>query len=323
MKLKLPLILGQRNPQWSSFTLGNNSGAPYTFGNYACGITSLGMITGKTPVEVNDILKKNGGFGPDDGLIQWTKAIKALGLNLEYQSPSWDGLVTSQGIAKAKSFLDQGKVLMAEIDFNPATTGEEMHFVVVNGYDGENFSIADPWTGNEKSFDTYGGFARAVINYRVFDKTFPKDGATTPDLQAQVDQLRQERDTNWNMFTRLCDALQTQHNVDIAVGEIEKLIKVEDTLIGTEKQLTENKTKIETLESKISELTKVNEKLVEDNGSLKELVKTQEQTILEQGINITSLGEQIQDLKEASNLPPLSGWRLQLSLSISKILASL
>ena len=147
--------------------------------------------------------------------------------------------------------------------------------------------------------------------------------ATTPDLQAQVDQLRQERDTNWNMFTRLCDALQTQHNVDIAVGEIEKLIKVEDTLIGTEKQLTENKTKIETLESKISELTKVNEKLVEDNGSLKELVKTQEQTILEQGINITSLGEQIQDLKEASNLPPLSGWRLQLSLSISKILASL
>ncbi len=183
MKLKLPVIYGQRDARWSNILLGYNSNNPYNIGNYGCLITCLGMLTNNQPDNVNQVLKDNGGFQANGGLFVWPKA-SVLSLTIDYVSPYYDGPVTSQGIAKAKSLLDSGEILLCEVDFNPATTGEEMHFVLATGYDGDKFTCADPWTGTEHDLDTYGGFSRGVLQFRTYTKTFPQDNSDNSDTIA-------------------------------------------------------------------------------------------------------------------------------------------
>ena len=59
------------------------------------------------------------------------------------------------------------------------------------------------------------------------------------DMQAQLDQLRTERDTNWNYFIAVCDALKVGSNVDVAVAEATKLLTIEQTVLDKDRQLAE------------------------------------------------------------------------------------
>lgn len=210
MKLKVP-VLGQRVLPWSNITLGYNPSTavdafknPYNIYWYGCLITSLGMLCGKNPDEVNEILRQGNGFQKGTGNFIWSKST-LLGLTEKYVSPTWDGPVTDTGIQRAKEFLDQGFPLVARIDFNPATDGEEMHFLVITGYENDIFLCNDPWTNDKTTLEKYGGFKRTVIQYRVYDKRFPvaseEQPQVPPDLQKMIDDLRAERDKNWNLYT--------------------------------------------------------------------------------------------------------------------------
>lgn len=141
----------------------------------------------------------------------------------------------------------------------------------------------------------------------------------TINLQAQLDQMRKERDDNHNETLKLYDALRTQHNVEVALAEINKLISIEDTLIGKEKQLEDANKKIVVLDQKINDLLASNATLAAENQKLGDEVKTQAQTITEQGLNITSLGQEITEIKSSAKLPVFSGWKLK----IMQFLASL
>lgn len=228
MKLSIP-VLWQRDNTWGSVILGYNPvGAldafkhPYNIYWYGCLITCFSMIIGKKPDETNKLLQDNGGFKDKSGEFIWSKCT-AMGMNQQYLSPRWDGPATDQGIQTAKSYLDQGFPLVCEIDFNPATNGEEMHFVLVTGYDGDQFTCNDPWTGDDTTLDKYGGFKRAVIQYRVYDKKFAAISDTQaqipPEVQKIIDDLRADRDKNWNMYQQ--QVLKSQdltHDLE-AVGQ--------------------------------------------------------------------------------------------------------
>lgn len=199
--LKALGVLSQRDPQWANILLGYNKNLPYTIGNYGCLITTLGNYIGKTPTEVNEILKANNGFTKDSGDLIWGQ-VTALGLNQEYISPKYEDAVTSQGLQKVKDFLDQGFPLVCEVDFNPNTEGEEMHFVLLIGYEGSDFYAVDPWVGQIINVSVYGGPARAIIQFKAFDKKLEIIG-TTPtvnaDEQRGIDNLKIYRaDPNQN-----------------------------------------------------------------------------------------------------------------------------
>lgn len=171
--------LGQRDPRWANILLGFNTDPKYTIGLYGCLITCLAAYVGKQPNEVNDLLKAGGGFTAGSGLFVWSKCT-ILGLNQTYVSPRYESLVTPQGIQNLKDNLDKKLPCLAEIDFNPATPTEDMHFVLITGYDDTNFYILDPWTGDNTTIDKYGGIARALLQFRVYDKTLPLDVPITP-----------------------------------------------------------------------------------------------------------------------------------------------
>lgn len=173
-KLTIPLIQSQRDGRWSSVILGNNSLSQYNIGNYGCLITSLANYLGKTPVDINNI---KGLFVDKGGDFIWSQT-GLLGLNNIYTSPNYTGPATTQAITKMKTLLDEGRPLLCEIDFNTTTDEEEMHFILIIGYDdssptGEEFVAIDPWTGTEISASVYGGVRRMLINFRAYDKILP------------------------------------------------------------------------------------------------------------------------------------------------------
>jgi len=72
------------------------------------------------------------------------------------------------------------------------------------------------------------------------------------DMQAQLDQLRTERDTNWNYFTAVCEALKVGANVNIAVAEAIKLITNEQTVLDQARQLAEVQKQAQDLQAQLT-----------------------------------------------------------------------
>ncbi len=352
MKLTLPAIFSQRDPQWGSVTLGFNDPSakdkfknPFSLSWYGCLITSLGMLTNRKPNEVNDVLKQNNGFVVKSGIFVWG-ASSSLGLTQEYLSPEWNGPVTDLGITKAKEYLDNGKALVCEVDFNPATPNEEQHFLVVNGYQDENFICADPWTGTEHSMDNYGGFRRAVIRFRVYNKVFPKDSVPAPT----DDVLAQRADA----FIAVASELGTTATKDSVIGKIrgmvEEIKQLEDTNQERERENTALNEQIETIKKEATELEgkvgQLTQKSVDAQKELESLQVTHTkeisdiqadhqkqitdlQTSHEKDIEgwkdkyakieviAKGLGNRIEELKNTVPIEKLSGWSL-IRLGISR-----
>jgi len=270
-KLKVPEVYGQRDNRWNNILLGYNSNSQYTIGLYGCLISCLGMIVHKTPDEVNTILKNNSGFVSGSGDFYWGKC-SALGLNQIYTSPSYDGPVTPQGMTKIKELLDDNHPLLCEIDFNPATTSVEEHYVLLIGYDGDQIIAADPWTGQIISLDVYGGAQRSIIQFRSYDKTFDDEAdSQVALLEREYAQCRNDRDGHWielqtlkqqygdldTKFTLLTgDKERISRELDQSLKNTSELRDVTNKQIDALSQQLENETaNLTTANDKIKELT--------------------------------------------------------------------
>lgn len=132
------MIYSQRDPKWAKETLGFGK---TTLGSHGCFVTSLAIMCGKTPSEVNSILKK-GKFFNGDLIISSNAMANSLGL-------TYVGKIDSQPKFKT----------IAEVDMSPAP-GKQQHFVVVK----EDGSIIDPWTGTIRPKGTY-----PIMSYRLFN----------------------------------------------------------------------------------------------------------------------------------------------------------
>lgn len=310
--LKLPLINNQRNPQWASELLGYNTQSVYNLGNYSCLISCLGMLTNRNTHDVNELLKANKGFqaqfdvngkvipGTGTGNFVWSKCT-VLGLNSIYVSPTWSGPVTDTGISNVKSYIDQGYAPLCEVDFNPSTMGEEMHFVLAVGYDGDNFMIADPWTGTIKSMDVYGGFRRAIIQFRVYDKKFPTDSISSPDLEGLLSACVKDRNSHWDFIISVAKKLNIETNETVILAELDKLIGYEDGIVKKDKQLQEAQKQIDDLKIQLNDVTTSHDALQTSYDALQKSFNEDTNTIADLKIKLT-------DLESIINAPRIKGW---------------
>ncbi len=93
----------QADPRWKDIQLGTCIGE--TIGKSGCFITALGILAGKTPPEVNSLMKDNGGYSKGC-LIIFTKAAELLGLRNEgrgktvrqYPCIAWTDNFAAKGI---------------------------------------------------------------------------------------------------------------------------------------------------------------------------------------------------------------------------------
>lgn len=320
MKLKVPKLFSQRNSSWSLILLGYNT-STYTIGTDGCLITSFGMYVDKTPDVVNTLLKQNGGYATGGGLFIWSKST-VLGLTQIYQSPYYSDAVTSQGLSKMRSLLDEGRPLICHVDFNPGTPKDDMHWVIVHGYDDNDvFYMQDPWSGTQTTLDVYGGVKRAVLEWRAYDKVLPKDtGAPDNSIQKDLDTCRIDRDTNHNDRMALYEELGFTgvFNQTVAVEKIRQLLALEKQFVEKDGQLVTAKSQISALEVRIIELTTKNEELLVLQNKLSDKTALQQKTIEEQGVEIQSLSGDITELKKAITTKVYSGWKKALIALIDR-----
>lgn len=253
------VIQGQRDPRWASKTLGYNTGAPYTLGNYGCLLTCFSMYLtaiGKdeTPDTVNDKCKANNGFVQGGNLV-WSVPEKIWGIKCIYQSPYYDGPLTSQGKAKMKSLLDERRPLICHVDFDPNDPDDDMHWVLVTSYLGDMFYINDPWTGKNVPIDVYGGSVeRAVIEFRAYDPIVP-ESSVAPDQSLELDKCRLARDSHWNDLNEIKSALAItgEYAKDVVMRRIDMLIGLEHDAGKKEEKISELTIQIQLMERKIAD----------------------------------------------------------------------
>lgn len=304
MKLKIQQLMSQRDSRWGNILLGYNTNSTYNISNYGCLITSLGMYINNQPNNINELLRASGGFTAGSGNFIWSKST-VLGLNQTYVSPVYNEAVSSQGINKMKELLDGGYPLLTRIDFNPSTASEEMHFVLVIGYEGDEFFIADPWVGQIISLDTYGGAPRAVIQFRAYDKKLPLDNEV--DCQEELDKCRVDRDKNWNYLIEIAGLLNKETNITIIKEEIEKLIKLEDKVAEKDRQLRESNKKIAEQDIQIKELGEQFSVLNDQYQQSKVDFEDKSEEFL---IQIKQANETIEQLKKDSEISNMDWWDL-------------
>lgn len=304
-KLKTPLKQSQRDGRWANVLLGYNTSQPYTIGNYGCLITCFANYIGKTPTEVNKILKANQGF-VNGGLFVWSKST-ALGLKEVYCSPRYEDAVSTQGLNKMRQLIDEGRPLITEIDFNPATTQKEMHFILIIGYDNNDvFYALDPWTGEVINLDVYGGVKRAVYQFRAYDKILPFDTgedyflgidlnnkesikvcvATWKDVvdgkyvkKEDYEKAIKEKETYYQ--NELSKKDQTINNLNQQINSLNAI----NTTLNNEKSILANKEQecLKVIQEKEEQYKKLNEELLATRDKVVELEKMKDSWQIKEG----------------------------------------
>lgn len=69
---------------------------------------------------------------------------------------------------KIRQWLNGGRPVPARVDFNPATPQWEQHWVLLIGYEGETFWMADPWYGDVEIVNNRYGIAGSDILEAIF-----------------------------------------------------------------------------------------------------------------------------------------------------------
>ena len=309
------VIQGQRDPRWASKVLGYNTGAPYTLGNYGCLLTCFSMYLtaiGKpeTPDTVNDKCKANNGFVQGGNLV-WSVPEKIWGIKLVYQSPYYDGPVTSQGKAKMKALLDERRPLICHVDFDPNDPDDDMHWILVTKYVGDTFHCNDPWSGKNVPVDVYGGsIERAVLEFRAYDPIVPET-ATVQTCDDLLTEVREQRDENHNDRMACFEELgfTGSFNRTIAVEEIRKLKALEKSYNQKDEKIGELTMQIQVLEKKISDQQTA---LETAQSQLEETVTANlgmQKTVQSLTSNNTTLQKAVQDLKDSIKIPTFRGFK--------------
>jgi len=195
------LANSQKNPAWKSIKLGTCND---TIGQSGCYITALGILADKTPPEVNQILKDNGGY-TNGCLVNAARAAELLGL--EYN-----------GITKEY----QNEVCIAETD-HYKSSGVPQHFFV---WLGRASRIIDTLTGLEMDNPYH------IVSFRLFK---PKGTIMSDD---------QFKEIAWHavngFYLYFCGFQATDHKINNQVnwimGRLERKYAISDWYIAQLKE---------------------------------------------------------------------------------------
>jgi len=162
------LIYSQRDNKWKDKKLGFSD---LTLGGYGCLVTCLAMIArhfGKdtNPGKMNNDLKEKGRF--QGGYYKWKGVEQVYPDIIEHDIVFTPQPLTDSQLKEIDNHLEEGRLVMFEVDYNPNTACVEGHFVLALSKSDKTYRIADPWTGRECSLKKYGEAKYTIQRYILY-----------------------------------------------------------------------------------------------------------------------------------------------------------
>lgn len=215
-------VLSQRDPKWGNLFLGTSN---TYIKDYGCTITCIAMIVGTTPDVVNDRMKAVMGFA-NGNLVIWAKIEEAFpGIKIN-RVWTYDNNDVAANVGH----------VMVEVPATPIG-GTGKHWVVYLG----NQRLNDPWTGTERPTADFPDPSGYCILTGQWNATPTPTAPTVNITQAELDQLRKDRDTNYNNFIadeetiKKLNAAIDDKNSQISSQETEiKSLKYQLSVVGND-----------------------------------------------------------------------------------------
>lgn len=175
-------LYSQRDKKWKDKKFADGE---YTFGQAGCLVVCLSMVASHygreiEPDRLDEELKKVNGFS--GALYIWNSLSKIFPQIIETKRVSTPRPVTALQFSEIDKTLSDGNLVIVEVDFIPETATVNSHFVVITGKSGNDYDIADPWTGTKENLEKYGVakvtiqkyilFAGPMIDLEIFSQCF-------------------------------------------------------------------------------------------------------------------------------------------------------
>jgi hypothetical protein len=213
--LLLPIApLSQVDPRWKDVQLGTSFS---TIGGYGCLITCVSMMLDyygfdTNPALLNEELKGNAGYS-NGNLLMWGQ-VPVIFPGVTYDG-KWEG---SRNDIIDKCLAD-GKPAIIHVDYNPATSAIEQHWVLVVGKKDGKYIINDPKDGAQVVFnDRYGDPATKIYNVASYDLT-----GVVPDLEPPDEWIPSD-DMDKALLT-LPDILTEAKRTNVLLESVYKLLE--------------------------------------------------------------------------------------------------
>jgi hypothetical protein len=149
-------LWNQRDPKWAGQRLGTKDGT--TIGGYGCLLTCIAMMNrGFDPLSpilwpnnVDDLFTNQNGYA-NGNLVIWT-AIRRILPNVALLDHDNCATVPAP-IDKIRDLLNRGGACVLRVGFGGNSAN--MHWLLANGYDGNDIIFHDPWYGDESRFASH------------------------------------------------------------------------------------------------------------------------------------------------------------------------
>lgn len=263
--------LSQKDPKWGNMKLGTSN---VTIGTHGCTITSIAMILGATPIEVNKRLLEVKGY-LNGNLVIWDKIKEAFPDRVESVRRVWN--------YDNADILNNVPVI---VQVDGAPIGGDIHFVVYKG----NKELVDPWTGTVRPTSTYSPQSYCVIK----TKHIP----TQPEIPQPNDEFKKLQASKYanGVWYQAQDVIKYIEDRIQETKEKENALLVKDKVIGDKEKLIQNLN--QQVNDRNNDIAKLN---AEINTLRKQVNEAETQRDMAEDLakQLPSLKEQIQHLEES------------------------
>ena len=171
----------QTDPRWASILMGRS--AESTIGMYGCLMASMGMLCGRTPVQMNTLAMANGGYQSAPGREAYAATFNVRQIIGSDQAPELlDAGTTAYPFTpyplvlmrRLVNHLRAGQPAIIRVDSQPGTPGDQTHYVLGVACYGPSDAraqivINDPWYGDQTLLTPrYGPDLAAALVHAIY-----------------------------------------------------------------------------------------------------------------------------------------------------------
>jgi len=336
------MLYGQRSDKWKDIKLGFSNDTIGNSGCLLCSFANIAYDCGKDtdPIKLNQIFKDKGLYMSDCLLTD--HAVNDAFPDVKYIGTKWY-LTYPADLKYIREKLREGKIILAGIDFYPATAKEDWHFIRIIEEVGSDFKIDDPWYAEQNQLLSkyYGGAGRAIMKIMIYEGNISSDVCISKEVFeklvtegtaynnfvnigiksiADIDKLKQDiKDRNSYIEGQNAEIEQYKnHQLEIAkklgvendppkiIGEIVKLAGVEVENIKLQKLLDGAEKVMQELNNELVDAKERYSLLEKEEKGLRQQLDVSQAVVLEQKTQVDRLEKNEEILEEKIRLLKLT-----------------